>query len=161
MSLLIVIFSCFLGLTASTDPWTEDRANIIRDKLLFLWENIVPTAMEFDGRYNGSYKDYLYDPLQRTYTKKIFVPGAAEFAFKEEVRMHAVGFTPSKALRLAFHDCIPYEDGSNGCDGCLNLDEDFEDNAGLQMTVAILEKVFDDKDFPKIWECLWTNHPKI
>ena len=145
----VVFLSCFLGLSASSDPWTEDRANIIRDKLLFLWENDIATAMEFDGRYNGSYKDYLYDPDQRTYTKKIFANGKADDQFKENIRLHAVGFTPSKALRLAFHDCIPYKDGSKGCDGCLNLDEDLEDNAGLQMTVAVLEKVFEDKDFPQ------------
>ena len=119
-------FNCYacmasiMGLSASSDPWTEDRANIIRDKLLFLWENDIATAMEFDGRYNGSYKDYLYDPDQRTYTKKIFANGKADDQFKENIRLHAVGFTPSKALRLAFHDCIPYKDGSKGCDGCLN-----------------------------------------
>merc|ERR1711971_723257 len=26
----------------------------------------------------------------------------------------------NKLLRLVFHDCIPYEDGTGGCDGCLN-----------------------------------------
>ena len=29
--------------------------------------------------------------------------------------------TENVLLRLAFHDCIPYEDGSGGCDGCLNF----------------------------------------
>ena len=28
--------------------------------------------------------------------------------------------TENKLFRLAFHDCIPYEDGTGGCDGCLN-----------------------------------------
>ena len=23
-------------------------------------------------------------------------------------------------MRLVFHDCIPYMDGTGGCDGCLN-----------------------------------------
>ena len=38
-----------------------------------------------------------------------------------------------------------------GCDGCLNLDEDgnLEDNNGLQYTVAILEKVYTDRKYPK------------
>lgn len=27
---------------------------------------------------------------------------------------------PAKMLRLAFHDCVHYEDGTGGCDGCLN-----------------------------------------
>ena len=30
------------------------------------------------------------------------------------------GTTENKVLRLVFHDCIPYEDGTGGCDGCLN-----------------------------------------
>jgi hypothetical protein len=29
---------------------------------------------------------------------------------------------PAKMLRLAFHDCVKYADGSGGCDGCLNWD---------------------------------------
>ena len=30
------------------------------------------------------------------------------------------GTTENKVLRLVFHDCVPYEDGTGGCDGCLN-----------------------------------------
>ena len=29
-------------------------------------------------------------------------------------------FFPAKLLRLAFHDCVKYTDGTGGCDGCLN-----------------------------------------
>ena len=29
-------------------------------------------------------------------------------------------FSERKALRLGFHDCLKYKDGSGGCDGCLN-----------------------------------------
>ena len=31
-----------------------------------------------------------------------------------------LSFTERKALRLGFHDCLKYTDGSGGCDGCLN-----------------------------------------
>merc|ERR1719483_527731 len=31
-----------------------------------------------------------------------------------------LGFFPAKLLRLSFHDCLRYVDGSGGCDGCLN-----------------------------------------
>ena len=41
-------------------------------------------------------------------------------------------------FRLVFHDCIPYEDGSGGCDGCLNFVEQAIDNNVLQHSVAIL-----------------------
>ena len=30
------------------------------------------------------------------------------------------GFDAPKVLRLIFHDCLKYTDGSGGCDGCLN-----------------------------------------
>ena len=30
--------------------------------------------------------------------------------------------TEPKFVRLAFHDCLKYEDGSGGCDGCINWD---------------------------------------
>ena len=26
----------------------------------------------------------------------------------------------AKMLRLGFHDCLKYKDGTGGCDGCLN-----------------------------------------
>jgi len=31
-----------------------------------------------------------------------------------------LGFHTRKVIQLAFHDCLKYEDGSGGCDGCLN-----------------------------------------
>ena len=47
-------------------------------------------------------------------------------------------FSPHKALRLTFHDCLKYKDGGMGCDGCLNFDENLDGNNGLQHSVAIL-----------------------
>ena len=35
-----------------------------------------------------------------------------------------------------------------GCDGCLNMDEDVKDNMGLQHTIAVLEKIYMEADFP-------------
>ena len=43
--------------------------------------------------------------------------------------------------RLAFHDCMPYEDGTGGCDGCLDFNENEEDHNVLQPTVAILVQI--------------------
>ena len=43
-----------------------------------------------------------------------------------------------KAIQLAFHDGKLCRDGSGGCDGYLNLEENIEDNNMLQPTVAIL-----------------------
>ena len=30
------------------------------------------------------------------------------------------GYSAPKVLRLTFHDCLKYDDGTGGCDGCLN-----------------------------------------
>ena len=72
-----------------------------------------------------------------------------------------------KVLRLGFHDCLKYEDGSGGCDGCLNWDgveyrypEDAAhkflypdigktNNNGMGPTVVVLEHIYTDPEFPK------------
>jgi len=76
--------------------------------------------------------------------------------------------TENKILRLAFHDCAKYTDGTGGCDGCLNWKgvgaevpnpnkkSDFykydpvnvTDNQGLQDTVIALEKIYTTIDWP-------------
>ena len=75
----------------------------------------------------------------------------------------------AKALRLGFHDCIKYSDGTGGCDGCLNWDgvgkrwTNFgqfnfpvvanTDNNGLEYLVDVLEHVYTNAKFPKV--CIW------
>jgi len=70
-------------------------------------------------------------------------------------------------VRLGFHDCLKYKDGTGGCDGCLNwhgmehrfdgqamthsrreenLDEG--NNNGLEKVVKYLEKIYTKKDHP-------------
>ena len=76
--------------------------------------------------------------------------------------------TESVLLRLAFHDCVRYADGSGGCDGCLNwnhmgaetpspFDDDDKyrfdpihetDNQGLDQIVAKLELIYTTVDWP-------------
>ena len=67
----------------------------------------------------------------------------------------------------SFHDCIRYTDGQGGCDGCLNwhgvgtrfsvddlkyqfLEEDITEtnNNGLEYTVAVLEELYTNPNFP-------------
>ena len=73
-------------------------------------------------------------------------------------------FNEPKAVRLAFHDCMPYEDGG-GCDGCLNFEANEDEHNVLQHTVAILVMQFTHK-FIMIWyiitlclkfrrKCIW------
>ena len=84
-------------------------------------------------------------------------------------RDQGLRFFPAKLLRLSFHDCVKYKDGSGGCDGCLNwkgmemrfsTDQaklkysytypDIKEgtNNGLEFTVALLEKLYTERDFP-------------
>merc|ERR1719350_622888 len=72
---------------------------------------------------------------------------------------------PPKFLRLSFHDCVKYTDGTGGCDGCLNWegmetifddapnkkeydDVKFTNNNGLRPTVELLEAIYEAPDFP-------------
>jgi len=69
-----------------------------------------------------------------------------------------------KVLRLGFHDCIKYADGTGGCDGCLNwhgMDVELEPkdgsrslpveagagNNGLGNTVRQLEQIYTEKNY--------------
>ena len=54
-----------------------------------------------------------------------------------DTRKGSIMFNEPKAVRLAFHDCMPYEDGG-GCDGCLNFEANEDEHNVLQHTVAIL-----------------------
>ena len=61
-------------------------------------------------------------------------------SFEENEGDFRDAITPDLAtiVRLAFHDCQPYVDGSGGCDGCINFDVNVAENDVLQHSVAIL-----------------------
>ena len=103
-----------------------------------------------------------------------YVPGNPGAAWTEEeilitkaklFHMYSHYDNAPKALRLGFHDCIKYADGTGGCDGCLNwkgmdvkLDvkmhgrnlkpEDGAGNNGLGDIVRILERIYTESNFP-------------
>jgi len=72
----------------------------------------------------------------------------------------------AKCLRLGFHDCLKYTDGTGGCDGCLEWNgvgtrfprtklarglfpfTDDGHNNGLKPTVEVLEAIYTDRGFP-------------
>ena len=73
----------------------------------------------------------------------------------------------ARALRLGFHDCLKYKDGTGGCDGCLNWKgvgkrynanlKDFRydnvvfgDNNGLEQYVEFLEKIYKYRRYPLV-----------
>ena len=104
-----------------------------------------------------------------------YVPGTPGGAWtKQELmivkaklyRMFGYGVEAPKAVRLGFHDCLKYADGSGGCDGCLNWHnvgnrvKDFKwvsrsepnvgvtDNNGLEGIVGKLEKLYTETNYP-------------
>ena len=73
-------------------PWTREEVLAVKAKLFAIFETW--------GGYNALKEIYDgHSPADWT-----DVPNAA------------------KMLRLGFHDCVKYKDGSGGCDGCLNWD---------------------------------------
>ena len=42
--------------------------------------------------------------------------------FEVKIYVHEIIITENTIIRLAFHDCLRYSDGTGGCDGCLNWD---------------------------------------
>ena len=128
-------------------PWTYDELLVVRAKL---WSLMI------DGRAQTLYKKIPYNDR----------PMAGEL--DEKWMNKGLQFFPAKLLRLIFHDCLKYTDGSGGCDGCLNwegmnfrfpsakpmkykfLYDDVKkgNNNGLEYTVAMLEMIYTDKDFP-------------
>mmetsp|Transcript_103571 Transcript_103571/g.194981 ORF Transcript_103571/g.194981 Transcript_103571/m.194981 type:complete len:737 (+) Transcript_103571:92-2302(+) len=72
-----------------------------------------------------------------------------------------------KVLRLGFHDCLRYHDGSGGCDGCLmwegvgnrystdtepwtrTSNDTLSHNNGLTAIVEMLEAIYTDRSFPE------------
>jgi len=76
------------------------------------------------------------------------------------------GLNAAKVLRLGFHDCLKYKDGTGGCDGCLQWDRmehrfwnhksgeinstDRPDggNNGLTTVVHVLEAIYMHRNFP-------------
>eukprot|EP00931_Biecheleriopsis_adriatica_P087183 TRINITY_DN6168_c0_g1_i1.p1 TRINITY_DN6168_c0_g1~~TRINITY_DN6168_c0_g1_i1.p1 ORF type:complete len:703 (+),score=83.65 TRINITY_DN6168_c0_g1_i1:56-2110(+) len=73
-----------------------------------------------------------------------------------------------KMLRLGFHDCLKYVDGTGGCDGCLqwdgvgdrygwtvgtysiDADDTLSHNNGLRVAVELLEALYTDPNFPSL-----------
>ena len=121
--------------------WTEEETLILRNKIRTIWAD--PKK-----HYNDLTAEEVYDPTDVfNATEMCSHPGCISFmaGTHGEKKPGQLAFTPRKALRLTFHDCLKYESEPQGpgmgCDGCLNFDENLEGNNGLQHTVAILVSI--------------------
>ena len=131
--------------------WTEEQADIVKNKLLKLWKSSYNIINDFDFKNPqapASHTDYVYDPDRRLSTVDCDLNESLCETYWGDKRRSNMAFTEPKAIRLAFHDCKPYTDGTGGCDGCLNFQENIEDNNMLQPTIAILVSVFDSSNNP-------------
>ena len=140
---LILLFNIIAHISASEyvpgtpgAPWSFEEVLIVKAKL-------YSTFSQFGG----------FDALKQIYNGK----SPATFSDVPDT---------AKMLRLAFHDCLRYTDGSGGCDGCLNWEgmgsrvafKPYEfvyenvgktNNNGLNFTVELLEHIYTDATFPK------------
>jgi len=102
---------------------------------------------------------------------RVFTEGLAiyhELGLPRVGEYHTAVPNGAKALRLGFHDCLKYADGSGGCDGCLEwtgvgvripranlsrglIDHNADDghNNGLGPMAEALEAVYTRADFPR------------
>merc|ERR1711884_478957 len=106
--------------------------------------------------------------------KAVYVPGTPgapwtveeQMAVKGRLYYHFKRNLAPNIVRLSFHDCLKYTDGTGGCDGCLNfsgvgerfplnlhtkdLPDQFKtNNNGLDKAVSKLEEIYTTKDRPK------------
>ena len=111
--------------------WTQEEALIVKAKLYAIFH-----------KHGGHYAlKQMYDDYKMDF-QSVDVPDVA------------------KVLRLGFHGCLKYQDGSGGCNGCLNWDgvgkrvqEKFfqfhlpnatnTNNNGLGYTVELLERIYE------------------
>ena len=99
----------------------------------------------------------MLNPTKKVIQRKLS-PGRVELA---DAWLHPKAGT---FLRLGFHDCLRYTDGSGGCDGCLewkgvgvrrmNEKDSFSDpdillsdNNGLSTVVEVLEEVYTNPSY--------------
>jgi len=123
-------------------PWTDEEALTVKAKLWRLFAVGESKA--------------LYDKI---------APGNDKVGWQDAFR------PASKMMRLGFHDCLKYTDGTGGCDGCLDYqgvggrynESEVEaagkffypkkgflsHNNGFQVTVGLLEAVYTDRNFPE------------
>ena len=133
------------------DGWTESRAQIIKEKLIELWDNqykyttsLVDKHFEnVDSRLKeylvgATNTEWLYDPTEILTTLDCDDGEGMCRTYWSDKRTSNLAFSETKAIRLAFHDCVPYEGGTGGCDGCINLDDNLIHNNVLQPSVALL-----------------------
>ena len=82
--------------------WTEDQADIIKDKLNYFWDNRLTIATDFDFNNTdapSSNTDYLYDPERRLSTVDCDWNEDLYQTYWSGKRLENIAFGPAKAVR--------------------------------------------------------------
>ena len=77
--------------------------------------------------------------LRMSFSKAWAMPGWANTALgTTDPGDNGGGYSAAKVLRLTFHDCLKYTDGTGGCDGCL-------DWAGMDTSFDnVTQRIYED-----------------
>mmetsp|Transcript_72286 Transcript_72286/g.156956 ORF Transcript_72286/g.156956 Transcript_72286/m.156956 type:complete len:575 (+) Transcript_72286:62-1786(+) len=136
---------------ASSSAWAEEEVLVVIAKLYWVFSNpvVVGKAYLVNNPAHECRMGESYPPTEPCPNDGII----------DDIKP-----TASKFLRLGFHDCLKYEDGSGGCDGCLSFSNMFyrydeaermsmpdvtvTDNNNLAFVADILEEIYTRTDFP-------------
>lgn len=139
-------------------PWTEDEALIVMAKVY-----AITTGTQGLEQLKETLECYVEGPDSNE-TNPTRIP-----CIQHTNRYEGFGVDPSfrSLLRMGFHTCMKYKDGTGGCDGCLNFAGIFDlwhvgqkgrpgagkpggvrANAGLQLLMDALEQIYIDPKFP-------------
>ena len=80
------------------------------------WFGVDGLPDKFDGELDEYSHDVVGVDIGPRRTVNDFDPNKTP----NPVNLHKRGPKPSLLIQLAFHDCLKYEDGTGGCDGCIN-----------------------------------------
>jgi len=149
--------------------WTETEALQVMGKLHRVFSASKTVYNEWKDKYgdvecyNGFEESATAEPCDG-------IDGHVDQEPKDESLPNAAKF-----VRLGFHDCITYTDGTGGCDGCLKFYDMFRKyndlasgdkrnlnradpvsgtNNGLQIAADVLEEIYTDPAFPKRTEVM-------
>ena len=82
--------------------WTEKQAEVIRDKLIYLWDNKLDLVVQFDFNNTAapaSHTDYLYDPQRILSTVDCDWKYSLCAGYWSKKRIRNIAFGEPKAIR--------------------------------------------------------------
>ena len=146
-----------------TGTWYPDHENVLYysgPRNCSFIEPDIPDTVYVPGTPGGSWtSEEISITRQKLFQMMSPVPELMKLNYDDiwDDKPHTL--TENSLIRLGFHDCLRYPDGSGGCDGCLSwknmgsrpsipLYEERTDNNGLATPVFWLEQLYTRIDWP-------------